>query len=99
MVARVRWGVIGTGAVCEVKSVPALQQQPGFKVSVACRRDLNAAQDFVERHAIPHALANHDELIASPLVDVVYIATPPSSHLEIALKVAATNKPCTSKNR
>ena len=80
--------------MCEVRSVPTLQQQPEFEVSVACRRDLNAAQDFAERHAIPHALANADELIASPLVDAVCIATPPSSHLELALKVAAANKPC-----
>jgi predicted dehydrogenase len=35
-----------------------------------------------------------DALIRDPDVDAVYIATPPSSHLDLALRVAAAGKPC-----
>jgi len=33
-------------------------------------------------------------LIRDPDIDAVYIATPPSSHLDLALRVAAAGKPC-----
>jgi predicted dehydrogenase len=39
-----------------------------------------------------HATA--DELLEDADVDAVYIATPPSSHHELALKAAAAGKPC-----
>jgi predicted dehydrogenase len=35
-----------------------------------------------------------EDLIHDPEVTAVYIATPPSTHLEIALRVAAAGKPC-----
>ena len=35
-----------------------------------------------------------DDLINDPEVDAVYVATPPSSHCSLALKVAAAGKPC-----
>jgi len=35
-----------------------------------------------------------DDLIDDPQVSAVYIATPPSSHCELALRVAASGKPC-----
>ena len=35
-----------------------------------------------------------DALILDPEVDAVYIATPPASHCELALRVAAAGKPC-----
>lgn len=90
----VRWGIIGCGAVTEVKSGPALYLTEGSTVSAVCRRDLTKAKDYAQRHNIQYAYSSSAELIASPEVDAVYIATPPDSHKELALQVAAAGKPC-----
>ena len=58
------------------------------------RRDLAKAQDYARRHGVPRAYDRAGALIDDPEVDAVYIATPPSSHCELALAVAAAGKPC-----
>jgi 1,5-anhydro-D-fructose reductase (1,5-anhydro-D-mannitol-forming) len=89
-----RWGIIGCGDVTEVKSGPGFQRAQGSALLAVMRRDLSKAQDYARRHGVPRAYDDAAALIADPDVDVVYIATPPSSHLRIALAVAAAGKPC-----
>jgi len=89
-----RWGIVGVGSVCEVKSGPALQKATGSSLVAVMRRDRAKAEDFAARHGVPIVHATADELIADPGVDAVYIATPPDSHAELALRVAAGGKPC-----
>jgi 1,5-anhydro-D-fructose reductase (1,5-anhydro-D-mannitol-forming) len=89
----VRWGILGCGDVCEVKSGPAFQRATGSELVAVMRRDRAKAEDFARRHGVPAFYDDADALIADPQVDAVYIATPPGNHLELALKVAAANKP------
>ncbi len=89
-----RWGIIGCGAVTEVKSGPAYQQTPGFVLHAVMRRDGAKAQDYAQRHQVPLWFDDADALIAHPEINAVYIATPPDSHLFYALKVAAAGKVC-----
>lgn len=90
----IRWGIIGCGAVTEVKSGPAYQNTPGFEIRAVMRRDAIKAADYALRHGIPKFYTNADELITDKEIDAVYIATPPDSHLYYALKVAEAGKPC-----
>lgn len=90
----IRWGIIGCGAVTEHKSGPAYQQTAGFMLQAVMRRDAAKAADYARRHQIPSWTTDADALIADPLIDAVYIATPPDSHLPYALKVAAAGKIC-----
>lgn len=90
----IRWGFIGCGAVTEVKSGPAYRMTDGFEVSMVMRRDIDKAKDYARRHNIPNYTNNATELIESPLVDAVYIATPPDTHKLYALQVAKAGKPC-----
>jgi 1,5-anhydro-D-fructose reductase (1,5-anhydro-D-mannitol-forming) len=90
----VRWGLIGCGDVAEVKSGPALQKAEGSALVAVMRRDRAKAEDFARRHGVPRAHTDADALISDPDVDAVYIATPPSSHCALALRVAAARKPC-----
>ena len=94
MAKQVRWGMIGCGAVTEVKSGPAYQQTTGFVLHGVTRRNSALAADYAKRHNIPLVFKTADELIASEEIDAVYIATPPDSHLLLALKVASAGKPC-----
>jgi 1,5-anhydro-D-fructose reductase (1,5-anhydro-D-mannitol-forming) len=89
----IRWGIIGCGDVTEVKSGPALQQARGSRLVAVMRRRGELAQDYARRHAVPHWFDDADALIRCPEVDAVYIATPPGSHLEYALRVCAAGKP------
>jgi predicted dehydrogenase len=57
------------------------------------RRNAALAEDYARRHEVPKWYADADALINDPEVDAVYIATPPGSHLEYALRVAAAGKP------
>lgn len=90
----IRWGILGCGDVCEVKSGPGFQKAAGSELVAVMRRDGAKAADFARRHNVPKWYDDADALIADPNVDAVYVATPPSSHSELALKVAKAKKPC-----
>jgi len=89
----VRWGIIGVGDVTEVKSGPAFQRADRSALVAVMRRSADKAADYARRHAVPRWYDDADALIADPEVDAVYIATPPDSHCDYALRVAAAGKP------
>ncbi len=90
----IRWGIIGCGDVCEVKSGPGFQKAEGSELVAVMRRNGKLANDFAKRHGVPRAYDSADKLIADPDVDAVYVATRPGTHLDYALRVAAAGKPC-----
>lgn len=90
----IRWGIIGCGDVCEVKSGPGFQQAEGSELVAVMRRNGRLAQDFARRHGVSKWYDDVDVLINDGEVDAVYIATPPGSHVELAQKVARAGKPC-----
>jgi predicted dehydrogenase len=89
----VRWGILGCGDVTEVKSGPGFQKAAGSRLEAVMRRNGNLAADYARRHGVPRWYDSADALIADPGVDAVYIATPPDSHADYALRVAAAGKP------
>lgn len=86
-----RWGLLGAGWIASEMS-QSLRDTPQEVVAVGSR-DLSRAQDFVAEHA-PGARAHGDyaSLVADPDVDVVYVASPHSEHLEHALLAIAAGK-------
>jgi predicted dehydrogenase len=91
---KLSWAILGCGDVTEVKSGPAYQQTEGFELVAVMRRDAEKAADYARRHGVPRWYGDADALINDPEVDAVYIATPPDSHREYALRVAAAGKLC-----
>jgi len=90
----IRWGILGCGNVTELKSGPAFQKIPFSSIVAVMRRDGAKAADYASRHGVSRWYDSADALISDPDVNAVYIATPPGSHCELALKVAAAGKPC-----
>ena len=86
--------MIGCGDVTEVKSGPAFQKADGSALVAVMRRDRAKAEDYALRHNVPRVHTTVDELLDDRDIDAVYIATPPSSHCDFALKAAAAGKPC-----
>ena len=89
----VRWGIIGIGDVSERKSGGAFYLAPHSQLVAVMRRTAAKARDFAERHHVPRWYDDADALVNDPEVDAVYIATPPDTHKEHTLRVAAAGKP------
>jgi 1,5-anhydro-D-fructose reductase (1,5-anhydro-D-mannitol-forming) len=91
--SEVRWGIVGCGEVCEVKSGPAFGKAQGSSLAAVMRRDAGKARDFASRHGVPRWYADAEALIADPGVDAVYVATPPDTHAHYAVLAARAGKP------
>ena len=89
----VKWGLIGCGNVTEVKSGPPLQLTPHSSLVAVMRRNPVLAEDYAKRHHVPLWFSDADELINHPEVNAVYVATPPDSHCEYAIKAMRAGKP------
>jgi predicted dehydrogenase len=89
----IRWGILGCGAVTEVKSGPALQRASGSALVAVMRRTPALAEDYARRHGVPRWTSSARALIEDPEVSAVYVAAPPGAHLTLALAVAAAGKP------
>lgn len=91
--SEVRWGIIGVGDVCEVKSAPAMQQLPHSRVVAVMRRQAAKAASYAQRHGVARWYDEAEALLQDPEVNAIYIATPPDSHAPYALRAAALGKP------
>lgn len=89
----VRWGVLGVGNVCEVKSAPAMKIVPNSKLVAVMRRDEAKVIDYAKRHEVSKWYTDAQKLIDDPEVNAIYIATPPNAHLELTKLAAAAGKP------
>lgn len=89
----VRWGIIGAGDVCEVKSAPAMGRIQNSKLIAVMRRNGAKAKDYAERHGVPKWYDDADKLINDSEINSIYIATPPGSHEEYTLRAAKAGKP------
>jgi len=89
----VRWGIIGCGDVTEVKSGPGFAKADRSALVAVMRRSADKAADYARRHNVPRWYDDAQKLIDDPEVDAVYIATPPGSHMEYAIRVAEAGKP------
>ncbi len=65
---------------------------PGAELVAVASRTREKAQEFAARHGVAHAYGSYRELLESPEVDVVYIATPHPHHRDVALAAIANGK-------
>jgi len=88
----INWGIIGCGNVAEVKSGPAFQKIKNSKLIAVMRRNTLKAEDFAKRHKVPFWYDSVDKLLKNNRINAIYIATPPSTHLEIIKKCLDAKK-------
>ncbi len=89
----INWGIIGCGSVTELKSGPAFNKVNNANLMAVMSRNLHKAKDYAQRHKVAHFFDDANQLIQSPHVDAVYIATPPSSHAAYAIAAMKAGKP------
>jgi len=78
----VRWGILATGKIAHTFARD-LRLTPGAELVAVGSRRIAAAEAFAAEHG-GRAHGSYEELVADPEVDVVYIATPHSFHLDNA---------------
>lgn len=89
---KINWGIIGCGDVAEVKSGPAFNKVNDSKLIGIMRRDKDKVMDFAKRHNVSNWYTEASELLDNQNINAVYIATPPSSHLEYAIAALKAGK-------
>lgn len=85
--------MIGTGNVTERKSAPSFNKIENSRLIAVGNRTPEKAEDYAARHGISAVHKNPYDVIRNPEVDIVYIATPPGSHMAYALETIAAGKP------
>jgi len=85
--------MIGTGNVTELKSAPSFNKIENSHLEAVANRTLEKAEDYAARHGVPTVHKDPIDVIHNPEVDIVYIATPPGSHLDYALETIKAGKP------
>lgn len=81
---KVRWGIIGLGNIARhfVKDLALVNEA---QIYAAASRNLEKAKGFAQEYKIPNAYGSYQELLECKEVDVVYIATPHTSHCELSI--------------
>lgn len=85
------WGIIGTGDISANLASDLLRVQP-HAIRGVWGRTLERARAFAGIHGAPFATATLAELLERDDIDIVYIATPATTHTEIALEAIAAGK-------
>ncbi|MEC7290669.1 MAG: Gfo/Idh/MocA family oxidoreductase [Pseudomonadota bacterium] len=79
-----RWGIVSTGRMSGWFCNDFHAVMNGT-LGAVCSRNNEAASTFARQFRIPNAFTDLDEMLDSGLIDVVYIATPHTTHKEIVL--------------
>lgn len=75
----IKWGIIGIGNIAE-KFTQDLETVAGCKLYAVASTNLERAQAFAVKHNADFAYGSYEEIFNAPDLDVVYIATPHTTH-------------------
>ncbi len=78
---KIRWGILSTGHISK-KFADALALLPDAELAAVASRDQETANRFAAKYQITKAYGTYEELANDPTIDVIYIGTPHTFHLE-----------------
>ena len=85
-------GVIGASRVATYAMVAPSRVVSDVRITAVAARDGNFAEAYARTNEIARAYDNYASLIADPVVDLVYISTPPHTHAQLALDAIGAGK-------
>ena len=74
-------GILGCGVMAETFA-DTLRQMGEVECYAAASRTLKRAEEFAGKYGFKKAYGSYEELCADPEVELIYIATPHSSHFD-----------------
>ena len=81
MEKKYRWGIIGAARIAE-KFAAGLKELPEAVCYAIASRSQEKAEIFRQKNGFEKAYGSYEAMLADPLVDIVYIATPNNLHFE-----------------
>ena len=90
-IVKVKWGIIGCGKIAH-KFVSDLKLVEDAKLYAVASRNLEKGIKFAQKHNAINAYGSYNELFLDKNIDIVYIATPHSSHAELSIKAMEHGK-------
>ena len=80
-------GIVGCGKIAD-GHIEEIQKLGCARVLAVCDLEPILAEQLAVRYSVPHQYADFERMLSDHRLDVVHIATPPSSHLALARKAA-----------
>jgi predicted dehydrogenase len=84
MAQMIRWGILGTGRIAHTFAA-GLRSVPDVELVAVGSRSQQAAERFGDEMNVPRRHASYEELANDPDVDVIYVSSPHSAHMENSL--------------
>jgi len=91
MTDKIRWGIVSTGHISH-RFAEALQMLPEAEIRAVASRTALQAEKFAGEFGISRAYGSYSSMAEDPEVDVVYIGTPHTFHLENSLMYMRAGK-------
>ena len=88
---KIKWGIIGLGNIAHQFANDLMLVEDAELFAVASR-NLEKSQEFATLYDCQKAYSSYDEIINDPEIDILYIATPHSSHANLTIKALQNNK-------
>ena len=77
---KLNWGILGTGLIAHEMG-EALQAVNG-EIYAVCGTSLEKAEKYAQEFGVSHAYGSAEEMLGDKHIDIIYIATPHSSHYQ-----------------
>jgi predicted dehydrogenase len=85
-------GLLGTGSIARRAFAPAMNAVAGAKLVAVLSRDRSRGEAFAQEYGIPEVYDDLGELLRSPRVQAVIVATPDASHEPQVIAAAQAGK-------
>ena len=88
---KIKWAIIGCGNIAD-KFANDLALIEDAELSAVASRSIKRAQNFAAKNKVKIAYGSYDQLFLDDNIDIVYIATPHTSHAELSIKAMEYGK-------
>jgi xylose dehydrogenase (NAD/NADP) len=85
------WGLLSTARI-NAKLIPEIRMSGRSRLSAVASRDLNRARQYAVEFGIPYSFGSYTEMLASDVVDAVYISLPNDQHAEWTIRALEAGK-------
>ena len=99
MPEKVRVGIIGAGKIAQARHIPLMQSVGDVHITHAWSRTPETARKAAREFGIPNVVDSWEEIVDSPQVDAVVVATPPNLHMPVTLAALDAGKHVLSQAR
>lgn len=87
-----RLGIISTASINTMAIFNVIDRVEGVRAQAVASRNLAAAEKYANKHGVPQAYGNYQEILNLPFIDAVYVPLPNSMHAEWTIKALEAGK-------